>query len=215
MSLYGSLFYEFKDDAGAIQSNYYTLFFLRRLFFILVLFVVEDYPIVQLCLCEIFTLTVRYIQIFWAVVTNKPFSEQALNTSNAFTELGLATILPVMALYLFDISQSSKDMVDIVLLVLINAVISSQMGASLYIFAKTVRLKIISKKEAKVIPNIVIEEMGKINKCENEVNINEDGEQPSVAASHVVNVSEVSYECKNFNLFSRNLGSSSSNLFDH
>ena len=213
MSLYGSLFYEFKDDAGAIRSNYYTLFFLRRLFFILVLFVLEKYPIIQLCLCEIFTLTVRYMQIFWVIVSKNPFSERALNTSNAFTELGLATILPVMGLYLFNISQSSKDTVDIILLVLVNAVISSQMIASLYIFAKTVRLKIISKKGAKVVPNIVIEEMGKINKCENEINIHEDGEQKSVAVSHVVNISEASYGCNNFSIYSGKLESSRHNLF--
>ena len=61
MSLYGSLFYEFKDDSGAIRSHYYTLFFMRRLLFVVVLFVLEDYPIIQICLCEIFTLAVCYI----------------------------------------------------------------------------------------------------------------------------------------------------------
>ena len=60
-NLYGTLFHEFKDDAGVLQSQFYTLFFLRRLLFVTIIFVLIDYPIIQICLCEVLSLSVLYI----------------------------------------------------------------------------------------------------------------------------------------------------------
>ena len=61
VSIYDSLFYEFKDDKKAIESNFYTLYFTRRLVFILSIFFLESYPILQICLFEIFCLSVLNI----------------------------------------------------------------------------------------------------------------------------------------------------------
>ena len=58
LSLYTALFYEFKDDIGATRSHFYTFYFLRRLAFILSVFCLSSYPIIQICLFEIFSLSV-------------------------------------------------------------------------------------------------------------------------------------------------------------
>ena len=59
MSLYGSLFYEFKDDQGAVKSHFYSFYFLRRLVIILSIFLLSSYPTIQICIFEIFTLSVN------------------------------------------------------------------------------------------------------------------------------------------------------------
>jgi hypothetical protein len=61
MSLYGSLFYEFKDDEGGIRGNFYTFYFLRRLVMILSIFLLSSSPVIQLCLFGVFTLAVLFI----------------------------------------------------------------------------------------------------------------------------------------------------------
>jgi hypothetical protein len=60
MSLYGSLFYEFKDDEGGIRGNFYTFYFLRRLVMILSIFLMRSYPVIQLCLFGNFALAVIF-----------------------------------------------------------------------------------------------------------------------------------------------------------
>ena len=60
LNVWASLFYEFKDDSGAAQSQFYTIFFTRRILFVTILFVLQAYPIIQMCLCEILMLAVFY-----------------------------------------------------------------------------------------------------------------------------------------------------------
>lgn len=61
LKLWGSLFYEFKEDSGAFQNQFYTIFFLRRFFFISIIFVFQDFPMIQICSAEIIMVAVFYI----------------------------------------------------------------------------------------------------------------------------------------------------------
>ena len=60
-SLYGTLFYEFNSDENLSTSLYYTFFFARRFIYSLVLFLLLDYPIVQMTLCITLSLAVSQI----------------------------------------------------------------------------------------------------------------------------------------------------------
>ena len=60
-SLYGTLFYEFNSDENLSTSLYYTFFFARRFIYSLVLFLLLDYPIIQMTLCIILSLAVMHI----------------------------------------------------------------------------------------------------------------------------------------------------------
>lgn len=51
---------------------------------------------------------------------------------------------------LFEISQEFQDILDYVLIVLVNVIVAPQICASLYIFIRTIKLKIASRKQAKV-----------------------------------------------------------------
>ena len=61
ISLWASLFYEFKNDSGAAQSQFYTIFFIRRMTFIVILFVLIEYPMIQIYLFEILSIGVKFI----------------------------------------------------------------------------------------------------------------------------------------------------------
>ena len=58
VNAWGTLFYEFKDDKGAISSQFYTFYFLRRFLYISQIFILRDYPVIQLCISEIITASV-------------------------------------------------------------------------------------------------------------------------------------------------------------
>lgn len=58
---FGSLFYEFSSDQGLMQSYFYFLFFCKRLFFIIFLFSLQEYPQSQLIVNIILNLSVIFI----------------------------------------------------------------------------------------------------------------------------------------------------------
>ena len=73
-----------------------------------------------------------------------------MNYSNLLTELILCIIIPIFACFLFEISTSAKERIGYLLMVLINLIVGSQLGSSVYIFVKTLRLKIRMMREKKV-----------------------------------------------------------------
>ena len=109
------------------------------------------------------------------IVYTKPFAEKALYYANCFSELGLSVIIPLITLFLFDISAISKNQLDVLLLIIINMVLGVHMSSSIVIAGKNVYLRIKNRKkrvspeneEMKKDFNIMIhelqEEEGKIN----------------------------------------------------
>jgi hypothetical protein len=88
----------------------------------------------------------------------KPFTENALNCANIVTELGLCLVFPIISIFLFDISSKTRERIDIFLIILVNAIISSQMLASLYTTSQILIQKIRSRKSAQINPDITIEQ---------------------------------------------------------
>ena len=68
----------------------------------------------------------------------KPFTEKALYYANCISELGLAVIIPLITMFLFDLSESSQNTLDLLLIVVINIILGSQMFSSLFIAGKTI-----------------------------------------------------------------------------
>ena len=58
---FGSLFYEFSSDQGLMQSYFYFFFFCKRLFFIVSLFSLQEYPQTQLIVNIVVKLSVSLI----------------------------------------------------------------------------------------------------------------------------------------------------------
>ena len=99
--------------------------------------------------------------MFLFILIKKPFDEAALNYSNLLTELILCIIIPIFACFLFEISTTTKERIGYLMMVLINLIVGSQLAASVFIFAKTLRLKIKMMREKKVNIRIQPVEEGK------------------------------------------------------
>ncbi|OMJ91054.1 hypothetical protein SteCoe_6524 [Stentor coeruleus] len=150
MQVWASLFYEFKNDSKAASSQFYTVFFLRRGVFVTILFLLKSVPIIQICLCEILMISVRFMQMLFFILTKKPFNENALNIANCVSELGLAVIVLLIGVFLFDLKEHTQDQLDFVLIILVNIVVSSQLLASIYICGKVLLMKYKNWKHNKI-----------------------------------------------------------------
>ena len=60
-SKYSSLFYEFSNDHGLFITLFYVFFFIRRLLFVIILFAFQQYPLLQIILSYLLSVTVRTI----------------------------------------------------------------------------------------------------------------------------------------------------------
>ena len=153
LNLWASLFYEFKEDSGAAQSQFYTIFFIRRLAFVTILFTLQEYPVLQLCLSEILILFVFSMQMMFFILYSKPFAENALYYANLISEIGLSVIILLVGFFLFNISEAKKNQLDLLLMVIVNIILSSQMSASLFITARNIAAKWKNRKNKIAIEN--------------------------------------------------------------
>lgn len=88
--------------------------------------------------------------MFLFILFKKPFNEPALNYANLITELNLALIIPISGTFSFSLSSAVRNIIDILLIVLINTIIFSQLAGSIFIFVKTIRIKLRNRKKMKV-----------------------------------------------------------------
>ena len=76
-----------------------------------------------------------------------------MNVSNCVSEFGILLIFILISIYLMRLPDNYYGRLDNILVGVINAIMATQMAASLLIFAKTVIL-IIKKKRSKITPII-------------------------------------------------------------
>ena len=149
---WGTLFYEFNNDKGIGSSMFYFFFFARRIFYIVIQFFLQDYPIIQLTLNIVLSVAVIYIQNFAYLVIFRPFSEPILNLANPICECGIFMIFSLTAMSLMRISTSTYDELDNLLVVFVNFIMETQMASSLLVFAKTIIFIIRKKMQATIVP---------------------------------------------------------------
>ncbi|OMJ95266.1 hypothetical protein SteCoe_1482 [Stentor coeruleus] len=140
-NLYGTLFYEFNTDENLASSNFYIYFFLRRLAYCAILFLLSDIAILQMSL----SITISLANLFYLLFAI-PFSEKILNYSNIFSELGISVFFVIYSMLLFDISSSNKNIIDWALKVIINTMMAVQMIASIGLTGKFIYTKVKERK---------------------------------------------------------------------
>lgn len=133
--------------------------------------------------------------MFFFIFFRKPFKEPALNYANLVTELTIAVIVPLIATFAFGLSANVSNGIDITLIVLINFIVVAQMLASIYIFLKTIKAKLVDRKKNQVRnydqeKQEVERERYKIQIRALEANIDED--EISFYSNHVYNTPVVS-----------------------
>jgi hypothetical protein len=98
---YGSVFDEFKNDKGFLSCSFYCLFFLRRLLYVGILYLLQDFPLVQVILNVLHSLmTSAYLLLY------RPFQEKYLNISNIYAEICITLTFGLSGLFLLDLSES-------------------------------------------------------------------------------------------------------------
>jgi hypothetical protein len=115
---FGSLFNEFKNDQGVISTSFYVAFFIRRIVFLGVLFLLEDFPLAQIIIIALNSLA-SILYISWYT----PFVDKYQRYSNNIGEVCIALTFSLCGLYLLNLDEIFRDLLQWVVIVVVFAMI--------------------------------------------------------------------------------------------
>jgi len=104
---YSTLFYEFKSDRGFWSCSYYSIFIIRRLIYMSSLYLLQDYPGVQV----IVNLGHSLMVTFYLFVC-QPFLTKAMNLINIYNEVSIFLAFAFSGFFLFDLSSEMRDIMQ-------------------------------------------------------------------------------------------------------
>lgn len=122
ISVYGSLFYEFKNNNGLLSTQYYALFFLRRNIFIFAQIFLNDYPETQLTICIICSFMVIFKQFILYMILYSPFEDRILQTTNLISEIGIALTLFCLSGYFLEQNVEKLEILDDIIIYLVASI---------------------------------------------------------------------------------------------
>ncbi|CAG9312421.1 unnamed protein product [Blepharisma stoltei] len=123
---WNSLYYEFKNDLGFMSTQYYTLFFIRRLLFIATQVFLNDFPESQLTINTVLALCIAlYIFVY------KPFEDPVIQITNLITECGISITFIMLSPYFFDLKSTSQDIMDNCIMIFVAFVMAAQTAGPL------------------------------------------------------------------------------------
>lgn len=137
LSRWGSLFLEFKNDKGFINTQFYLIFFIRRILFIFCQVFLNSQLIVQGAINIGFSLAKLYFIIFF-----NPFKEKLSQISATVAEFCIAIVFVITYLILFDLSDNKKTTMAFELAVVL--VIYTNLGIQAIIYLYQISRKIIA-----------------------------------------------------------------------
>ena len=130
---WGSLFVEFKNDNGFWSSQYYFIYFFRRLTYVL---------------SQVYLNSTLYLQgglnIFFSVltliflITYRPFKETAIFYSNIVGEISTTLIMILTYSFLCELTDDTKKMLEKAVISTGICGISVQFIISIYVFGKSI-----------------------------------------------------------------------------
>ncbi|CAG9335196.1 unnamed protein product [Blepharisma stoltei] len=131
-ALFSSLFYEFRIDRGLLATQYYFVFFIRRLIYIVNLVFLRDYPQTEVTINIVLSLmTIMHLIFCW------PFEDPILQISNLLTEIMIWLVMVLTAAYLFNLEEEIVSTIENVIVGIVIGVMVIQAFASIAIFART------------------------------------------------------------------------------
>lgn len=137
LSRWGSLFLEFKNNKGFISTQFYLIFFIRRILFIFCQVFLNSQLIVQGAINIGFSLAQLYFIIFF-----NPFKEKLSQISATVAEFCIAIVFVITYLILFDLSDNKKIIMAFELAVVL--VIYTNLGIQAIIYLYQISRKIIA-----------------------------------------------------------------------
>ncbi|CAG9329647.1 unnamed protein product [Blepharisma stoltei] len=130
--LWSSFFYEFKNDQGLMSTQYYSLFFVRRLIYIIILTQLDDYPASQV----IISTGLSVVSVIY-LIRYRPYEEFILQIANTITEILIMIFMGLISANLFDLSSSMHNQFELALFAIAIGIMVVQSVSSVAIFGKT------------------------------------------------------------------------------
>lgn len=124
---FGSLFEEFKNNKGFWSTQYYTLFFLRRLAYLLAQVYLNNAPYVQVGVNIGFSI-VQLAYLFYYM----PFKELHIQVSVISGEIASAIFITGSAFYLGSVSASVSGIVEATMIYSVIGSMGVQLLVSIY-----------------------------------------------------------------------------------
>ena len=132
---FGSLFYEFKNDKGFLSTQYYTIYFIRRLAYILSQVYLNGSPFTQAGLNIGFT-----VILIAQLALYLPFKETSLNISVLAGEIATLFTFAATTSYLTNLSPRTSQMLEKVIVFTILGAMAIQFLISVYTMLQAFRL---------------------------------------------------------------------------
>lgn len=142
---WGTMFEEFKNDKGFISTQFYLVFILRRIFFSISQVFLNSVPFVQISINITFTV----ILIFY-IVYFRPYIEKNLMISQLIGEFSVLITMIMSILFFADLSQDSKDSLELSIMLIIFLSMIMQACVSFIDLLLKLIFKIKSKKDKKI-----------------------------------------------------------------
>ena len=134
-SLWGSFFDEFKCNRGFFSSQYYTLYFLRRLGYALSQIYLNSVVVLQQSLNVLGTsLVLMHLMIY------RPFKQTSIMLSTVIGEVAIVLVQITTILFNYDLSDNTTLVLEIFIMITILAAMGIQFIISLYSFIKSMIL---------------------------------------------------------------------------
>ncbi|CAG9335149.1 unnamed protein product [Blepharisma stoltei] len=143
-ALFSSFFYEFRTDRGLLATQYYFVFFIRRLIYIINLVYLRDYPQTEVTINIVLSvMVILHLIFFW------PFEDSIIQICNLLSEISIFLIMSATSVYLFNLDQKIISDFENVIVGITITVMGIQAFASIAIFVRTI-YEIIHHKLTKV-----------------------------------------------------------------
>lgn len=124
---FGSLFGEFKNDRGFFSSQYYSIFFIRRLAYLIAQVYLNNYPYVQVSANIGFAL----LQIVY-LIYYRPFKDTHIFISVISGEIACAVFIVLSMFFISDISVDTSILMETIMIFSVIGGMGIQFLVSVY-----------------------------------------------------------------------------------
>jgi len=133
VAIYSPFFQEFQYRKGFNFLWFTPYFFLRRLFYAIILYQLTDFPIIQVGLNMLHTLV-----IIVYLLKYKPFNEKHDNVTNICQEFLICIVFGLCGLFILQIDELQKKILEVVIICLVSIVIGISYGQVVYFSVKKI-----------------------------------------------------------------------------
>ncbi|CAG9321677.1 unnamed protein product [Blepharisma stoltei] len=133
LSIWDPFFYEFKNDQGFMSTQFYTVFFLRRLVYIFTLIILKDYPSAEVTINIVHSLlNTLYLIRYW------PYNDILVQVGNLIAEIGIVIVMCFTGAFLFDMDHNALVNIEYAIIWTVNSIIAVNLICSTIISVRDI-----------------------------------------------------------------------------